>query len=272
MGTGGLEGVPREVIQWLNARNVRLSSRSIKQQMASGLLAAEVLEKAFPHAVQALMLDPGVSLPARRHNWEHLLHLCRRLKIELPEETVEDCIFQSHGACVALLNQLYTAVTSRRAESVKGGVASKPAVPAYAAPTAAQLLKSGLLYQSLDQMRTSAKAQQVVDECCQRRAAGHQERLRRVYEQWLPLGAADSLFLPTRERPSPPQQQQQQPAAAGLQQLTVLNPGLRMQQQQQQAAAKKPAPDAVSSNASSSAAAAAVRPQRAASGYSDDSD
>lgn len=43
------------------------------------------------------MLDQGISLEARRHNWEHLLHLCRRLNIELSRPKVEECVFQRHG-------------------------------------------------------------------------------------------------------------------------------------------------------------------------------
>ncbi|KAL8430228.1 hypothetical protein ACSSS7_006058 [Eimeria intestinalis] len=140
MGSGGLEGVPREVIQWLHDRGVHLASRSIKRQMANGVLAAQILETTFPREVQALMLDPGLSLQVRRHNWNHLLQLCRKLNIQLSPSKVEQCAFESHDACVGVLSELYNALTARSPESLKAPC-TRPPPPAYAAPTAARLLK-----------------------------------------------------------------------------------------------------------------------------------
>ncbi|KAL8273075.1 hypothetical protein Esti_002996 [Eimeria stiedai] len=166
MGAGGLDGVPREVIQWLHDRGVQLAGRSIKRQMANGMLAAQVLETTFPKEVQALMLDPGLSLQVRRHNWNHLLQLCKKLHIELSPSKVEQCALASHEACVGVLSDLYVALTSRFPESLKV-LCRRPSPPAYAAPTAAQLLKNGLLYISSDEVERSSKAQAVIEECSQ---------------------------------------------------------------------------------------------------------
>ncbi|KAL8450572.1 hypothetical protein Emed_002444 [Eimeria media] len=220
MGSGGLEGVPREVIQWLHDRGVQLGGRSIKRQMANGLLAAQILETTFPHEVQALMFDRGLSLQVRRHNWNHLLQLCRKLHIELSPSKVEQCAYESHAlagvaspraafacvyeeACVGVLSDLYAALTARSPESLKVP-STRPSPPAYTAPTAAQLLKNGLLYMNPDEMETISKTQAVIQKCLQKRSVSHKERLLRVYEQWLPEGATESLFLPTRRRASPP--------------------------------------------------------------------
>ncbi|KAL8455367.1 hypothetical protein Emag_000751 [Eimeria magna] len=250
MGSGGLEGVPREVIQWLHDRGVQLAGRSIKRQMANGVLAARILETTFPNEVQALMLDQGLSLQVRRHNWSHLLQLCRKLHIELSPSKVELCAYESHAsskpfdfhglrlqnpeaafacdceeACVGVLSDLYAALTARSPESLKIN-STRPSAPAYTAPTAAQLLKNGLLYLSLDETETSNKTQAIIHECLKafdrdraqplppvKRKASHKERQLRVYEQWLPEGATESLFLPTRQRASPPPPSHAAPAS-----------------------------------------------------------
>ncbi|OEH74950.1 hypothetical protein cyc_01756 [Cyclospora cayetanensis] len=99
-------------------------------------------ESVYPlQEIQAMMLDQGISLEARRHNWDHLLHLCRRLSIEISPPKVEECVYQRHEACVEVLNELYNALTARSAEALKAPN-PKPSEPSYAAPTASQLLNA----------------------------------------------------------------------------------------------------------------------------------
>ena len=77
--TGGLEGVPREVLQWLHDRNVQLTGRSIKWEMSSGLLPAQILESSFPRVGRrartlAALISPlggpiSVTLKSKCKNW-----------------------------------------------------------------------------------------------------------------------------------------------------------------------------------------------------------
>lgn len=124
----------------MQSLDLSYSVKNVKRDFANGFLVAEILSRYYKADIQMHSFDNGIGLVKRIQNWSLLEKFFRKVGFAIERRTMDDVIHCKAGAAVPLMEQLYTLLTHKTIQ------ASRPqrdteVVPAFARPTASQLIK-----------------------------------------------------------------------------------------------------------------------------------
>jgi hypothetical protein len=133
-----MSGVPREVLKWLQSKDLSYTVKNPKRDFANGFLVAEIMSRYYPN-FQMHSFDNGNELRRKMSNWEHLDRLFTKLGIPITKKNWEPVMHNAPGAALEFLKHLYQMLEKRELNIAPAQEQMKP--PPYARPTASNLLR-----------------------------------------------------------------------------------------------------------------------------------
>jgi len=164
-----MSGLPREILKWMQSLDLSYSVKNVKRDFANGFLVAEILSRY--HKGDAIVslhsFDNGLGLVKRVQNWALLEKAFRKLNFPIERSLIDQVIHCKKDAAIPLMEQLYTLLTHKTVQAVRPAKELEQ-VPAFARPTASQLIKERMQEadlaqeEKLDQSLAPAKAAAVL--------------------------------------------------------------------------------------------------------------
>lgn len=143
-----MEGLPREVLRWVQSLDLAYSVKHVKRDLSNGFLIAEIASRYYDKDVQMHSFDNGTALRIKKDNWGQLFKFFRKVGIDISQEEIDGIIHCEDGVVVMFVNRLYEALTQRTVQKV----ARRPLPekqPPFARNTGAAAIRNSLRSASL---------------------------------------------------------------------------------------------------------------------------
>eukprot|EP00941_MAST-03F_sp_MAST-3F-sp1_P001534 g1534.t1 len=135
--------LPREIFKWLQSLDLAYSVKNVKRDFSNGFLVAEIFSRYDTRNVQMHSYDNGISMKARKDNWELLQRYFRRRNFPVSQDEVNGIIYCKSGYVVPFLEKCYSFLTQRKIKE-RPQRSSKHAPPPFAQATASQAIKQAM--------------------------------------------------------------------------------------------------------------------------------
>eukprot|EP00501_MAST-03F_sp_TOSAG23-6_P000600 GSMAST32.ASY1.ANO1.621.1 assembled CDS len=158
--------LPREILRWIQSLDLAYSVKNVKRDFSNGFLVAEIFSRYDARNVQMHSYDNGISMKARKDNWEMLQRYFSKREFDLSEEEVNGLVYSKEGYVVPFLSKVYTYLTQRELKK-KPVRSKKPAPPPFARPTATLAIRQAMnteLNELTDYQTIDSKVREKLDE------------------------------------------------------------------------------------------------------------
>ncbi len=172
-----MNGIPREVLLWLQALNLTYKIRNPKRDLANGFVIAEVLsryqlsyfdkrqETNLKLTVSTQSFDTGFGMPARKANWALLRKIFTRLESEelvVTDKEIDSILNCDPDAALNLLLKLYAHLTGKTPDGISHPSNVEQNMPDYAKPTIFQKLKDRQFMRLVDKRKIAQRAEEII--------------------------------------------------------------------------------------------------------------
>ncbi|XP_041653671.1 spermatogenesis-associated protein 4 [Cheilinus undulatus] len=144
------QGLPREVLKWLQSLDLSFYPKNVRRDFSSGYLVAEIFSFYYPQDFHVHSFDKGTSLSAKQRNWSQIERSLQKQNHHLMKEVIDGTIHCKPGAAELLVLQIYSILTNRSIRSVQSPESDftdkqyQDQLPTLARSTASQAIKNNL--------------------------------------------------------------------------------------------------------------------------------
>jgi hypothetical protein len=136
--------VGREVLKWLQGLQLSSECKNLRREAANGYLVANIFWRFYPRDLDMHVFDQGDALDKRLANWLLLNRVClfcitsnilserrslqffEKVKVALPKDLIDGTIHSQPGSAEALIEFIYTLLTSKPLVQYSVGAGSFP--------------------------------------------------------------------------------------------------------------------------------------------------